>query len=85
MAVDDRSRDDFGALVGWTSTRSGDRLTLRLQSVRTPPPHSEADVDSRLYMLDRNQAAQLANYLFEMSGHTKPGKRGRGWLARLFG
>lgn len=83
--MEDRSRDDFGVLVGWTSTRTGDQLTLRLQSVRTPPPHSREDVDSRLYMLDRNQAAQLANYLFEISGQTKPSKRGRGWLARLFG
>ncbi len=83
--MDDRSRDDYGALVGWTSTRSGDRLTLRLQSVRTPPPHAEEDVDSRLYVLDDNQAAQLANYLFEMSGQSKPSRRGRGLFARLFG
>ena len=83
--MDEGARDDFGALVGWTSTRSGDRLTLRLQSVRTPPPHEKGDIDSRLYMLDQNQAAQLANYLFEMSGQSKPSRRERGLLARLFG
>ncbi|WP_340588798.1 hypothetical protein [Erythrobacter alti] len=81
----DQPRDDYGALVGWTSTRSGDRLTLRLQSVRSPPPHTDEDVDSRLYMLDQNQAVQLANYLFEISGQSKPSRRGRGLLTRLFG
>jgi hypothetical protein len=76
---------DYGALVGWTSQRAGDRLTLRLQSVTKPPPHKAEDVQSQIYVLDRNQAAQLANYLFEMSGQSKPSKRGRGWLARMFG
>ncbi len=81
----DLQRKDHGALVGWVSTSFGDRLSLRLQSVNSPPPHKPEDVHSQIYLMDRNQAAQLANYLFEISGQSKPSKRGRGWLSRLFG
>lgn len=79
------ARKDHGALVGWTSTRAGDRLALRLQSVTKPPPHNAGDVESQTYLMDRNQAVQLANYLFEISGQSKPSRRGRGWLTRMFG
>lgn len=81
----DPSHHDYGALVGWTSAQAGDNLTLRLQSVSKPPPHEAGDVHSHIYLMDRNQAAQLANFLFEVSGHTKPDKRDRGFFARLFG
>lgn len=81
----DPSHIDYGALVGWTSSRNGDRLMLRLQSVTRPPPHGADDVHAHSYMLDRNQAAQLANYLFEISELTPPDTRGRGLMARLFG
>lgn len=81
----DFGHQDYGALVGWTSTNQGDRLTLRMQSVSKPPPHSSADVHSHLYLMDRNQAVQLANYLFEITGQSKPEARDRGLLARLFG
>ncbi|MGB3165297.1 MAG: hypothetical protein WBA68_00795 [Alteraurantiacibacter sp.] len=78
-------QEDYGALVGWTSQLGGEQMTLRLQSVRKPPPHTPEDVHSHFYVLDSNQAAQLANYLFEISGHTKPDRRDRGLLKRLFG
>ena len=76
---------DYGALVGWVSTTVGDRISLRMQSVTKPPPHARSDVHSHIYLMDRNQAAQLANYLFELSGQTPPDRKGRGVLARLFG
>lgn len=78
-------KKEYGALVGWTSSRAGDRLTLRLQSVTKPPPHNPEDVGSQIYLMDRNQAVQLANYLYEMTGQTRPSRRRRGWLARMFG
>ena len=81
----DPSHQDYGALVGWVSSSAGGRLTLRLQSVTKPPPHTETDVHSHIYLMDMNQAAQLANYLFEMSGQTPPDKRDRGFFKRLFG
>lgn len=83
--MSDPTHHDYGALVGWVSHPFGDRLSLRLQSVNKPPPHTREDVHSQVYVMDRNQAAQLANYLFEMSGQTGPSRRGRGLFARLFG
>ncbi len=76
---------DYGALVGWTSTQNGEQLTLRMQSVTKPPPHGREDVHSHLYVMDRNQAVQLANYLFQITGETRPEAGRRGLLARLFG
>lgn len=81
----DPSHIDYGALVGWTTSVAGDRLTLHVQSVTKPPPHTDDDVHSHVYMMDRNQAAQLANHLFEVCNHTKPNASGRGLLKRLFG
>ncbi len=75
----------YGALVGWTSTRTGDRIALHLQSVTRPPPHTAQDVESQIYLMDRNQAVQLANYLFEMGDTKRPDRKDRGWLARMFG
>ena len=78
-------REDYGALVGWTSSRSDKRVTLRLQSVDKPAPHRKEDIHSFVYVMDENQAVQLGNVLFEITGQTKPDKKGRGLLARLFG
>ncbi|QZH75870.1 MAG: hypothetical protein JY451_04590 [Erythrobacter sp.] len=78
-------KKDYGALVGWTSTRMGDRVALHLQSVTKPPPHRSDDVESQIYLMDRNQAMQLANYLFEIGETQSPDKKDRGWLARMFG
>ena len=83
--MEEPAHQDYGALVGWVSTKAGDRLTLRLQSVTKPPPHEEKDIHSHIYLMDENQAVQLANFLFEMSGNTPPDKRSRGFFKRLFG
>ncbi len=81
--MDETSRDDHGALVGWSAQDLGGKLTLRMQSVTKPPPHTGADIHSFLYVMDRNQAVQLGNYLFEIIGQTPPRKRKKGWLDRL--
>ncbi|KLE34689.1 hypothetical protein [Aurantiacibacter luteus] len=83
--MNDPSHIDYGALVGWTGSLSGERVTLRLQSVTRPPPHTEDDVHAHVYMLDTNQAAQLANYLLKMCDLSPPDRVNRGLLARLFG
>ncbi|WP_047092898.1 hypothetical protein [Aurantiacibacter marinus] len=81
-----QSRDeDYGALVGWTSTRTGNRISLHLQSVSKPPPYSKGDIRTQIYLMDRNQATQLGNFLFEMGETTPPEKRDRSWLKRMFG
>lgn len=81
----DHTPCEFGALVGWTSAMTGDRLTLTLQSVDTPPPHKRGDVHKHVYFMTRQQAVLLGNYLFEMAGETKPDFKSRSWIARLFG
>ncbi|RPF71012.1 hypothetical protein [Aurantiacibacter spongiae] len=81
-----RNDVDYSVLVGWTTTVvDADRLTLRMQSVTTPPPHSREDVRSHVYVLDRNQAVQLGNFLFELVDQTKPQGRRAGWFRRMFG
>lgn len=67
---------DTGALVGWRADDLGQRIVLHLQTM-----HREAGQDrmlrERAILLDRNQAVQLANYLFEVTGETKPKKRSK--------
>ncbi|AKQ42816.1 hypothetical protein CP97_13440 [Aurantiacibacter atlanticus] len=77
--------EDYGAVVGWSSTTVGDRVTLHVQSVAKPPPFSKDDVKTQIYLMDRNQAMQLANYLFEMGDTTSPRRSDRSLLKRLFG
>ena len=83
--MSERPQTDFGALVGWTSELVGDRLTLNLQSVSTPPPVRSSDVHQQMYFMTRQQAILLGNYLFDMVGETKPDFESRGRLSRLFG
>lgn len=71
-----------GVLVGWTVNVTGNRLMLRLECVDKPPPHDAADVAAHYIALNSQQAVQLGNFLFEISGHSKPPPR-PGWLARL--
>jgi hypothetical protein len=75
----------YGAVVGWTSQDLGERVVLHVQSVTKPAPHSDEDVRSSYYMLDKNQAVQLGNYLFELAGLNAPRKRRRSWLGRILG
>ena len=77
-------QEDHAALVGWTAQRIGDRLILRVQSVTSPPPHGRKDVRASHILMDRHQAVQLGNFLYEMFDETKPPRR-VGWLARLLG
>lgn len=81
----DAMHRDYAALVGWTTEVAGNRITLRMQCVTAPPPHQSSDVHSHFYFMDRQQALQLANYLFEMLDETKPTASGRSLLSRLFG
>ncbi len=63
----------------------GERLVLQLQSVTTPPPHRAGDVTSHYFVITQNQAVQLGNYLFQMTGQTAPRKHKRGMLDKLLG
>ena len=58
----------YGALADWTHQDLGDRVVVCLQSKGPPSPDSEAPLDEFHYMMTKNQAAVLANYLFGLSG-----------------
>lgn len=76
--------DSYGALVGWKAEDLHDRIVLRMQFVHKPPPHSRDDVHHSVLVIDKNQAVQLGNYLFEITGQTKPASR-PSWFGRLIG
>jgi trimethylamine:corrinoid methyltransferase-like protein len=78
-------QDYYGALVGWTSQSLGSRLVLHVEGVTTPPPHDEEAVDSFYFVMEKNQAVLLGNYLFRMAGATQPAPPRRKLLHRLFG
>ena len=77
--------DGCGVLVGWTSQDLGRRMVLKLQTVTTPPPHKDEDVHTFTFVVDKNVAVQLGNYLFQATGQTSPRKAKRSWLDRLLG
>lgn len=74
-----------GAMVGWHLAPSGERMVLNIQSVTTPPPHQHGDVQVHRFVINRNQAVQLGNYLFEMSGQSPPHRHRKSLLDRILG
>lgn len=77
-----------GALVGWTAECHGNRVVLKIQTVSTPPPHRRRDVQESFLFLDENQAVQLGNMLFQITGNTRPQparRQRKPLLARLLG
>jgi biofilm regulator BssS len=81
--VTHEKQDYYGALVGWTSQRLGPRFVLQVQSVTSPPPHQESEVDSFYFVVDKNQAVQLGNCLFNLAGATRPARPRGGLFRRL--
>ena len=75
---------DFGALVGWTAQKLGDRIVLKLQSAREGTSHG-ADLREFTYYLRKEEAVLLGNFLYQMAGETPPRSRPLGKLARMFG
>lgn len=73
---------DAGALVGWKANPLGSRIMLNLQTMHRGES-SDREMRERAVLLDRNQAVLLANYLYEITGESKPHRRGL--LEKLFG
>lgn len=74
----------YGALVGWKSDDLHDKIVLRMQIVSKPPPHAPDDIHHSVVVMNKNQAVQLGNYLFQAAGLAKLKKR-RTWFRRFFG
>ena len=76
--------DEVRVLVGWTAQDYGASMILRLETV-TNLPESEDDVLVSRMVMNKDQAVQLGNMLFEMSG-TLPPKKGKApLLDRMMG
>lgn len=77
--------EGIGALVGWTSEDLGDRIVLRMDCVTKPPPHGSDDVHRTRFIISKDQAALLGNFLYTISGQTAPRRQKRRMLDRIFG
>lgn len=74
---------NHGALVGWSLDSLGDTLALHIQSVDKPPPHQSDDIQSFTLIMKANQAAQLGNQLYQITGLTEPVRKRKTWLGKL--
>lgn len=77
--------EGIGALVGWTSEDLGDRIVLRMDCVTKPPPHRSDDVHRTRFIISKDQAALLGNFLYEVSGQSAPRRHKRRLLDRILG
>ena len=76
--------ETHGALVGWTHQDFGDRMMLKIESVRTTEAAVHHEPDVFRVLMTKNQAAILGHFLIHNSG-LAPADPGRGWFRRLFG
>lgn len=73
---------DAGALVGWKASNLGSRIILTLQTMHRTDGEDK-EVRERAILLESNQAVLLANYLYEITGQSKPHRRS--FLESIFG
>jgi hypothetical protein len=76
--------ESYGALVGWVHHEAGDRILLRLESVQTTQAAESHDPDVFRFLMTKQQAAVLGNYLMRLSGQTVAPQRPT-WFQRWFG
>lgn len=77
--------ESHGALVGWTHQQAGDRIMLRIESVRSTEAAEKHDPDLFRFLMTKQQAGLLGNYLVSLSGQTPASPNDRTWFRRLFG
>ncbi|MGN7928964.1 hypothetical protein [Sphingopyxis sp. 22461] len=77
--------ENFGALVGWTHHDAGDRIMLRLESVQSSEAVKKHDPDLFRFLMTKQQAAILGNYLVRVSGQPPLTPKKRRWFRRYFG
>lgn len=77
--------ETFGALVGWDHHDAGERIMLRLESVRSSEAAQTHDPDLLRLLMTKQQAAILGQYLVRISGQAPVVQRKRRWFRRRFG
>lgn len=65
------SDEEVRVLVGWTAEDYGTSMVLRLETVTNMPQNADDVLVSRM-VLNKDQAVQLGNVLFELSGRLPP-------------
>lgn len=84
MSENTQGIESFGVLVGWVHHSYDNRVDLKLQCVKSTRREDARAIDDHHIVMTPQQAAVLANYLYQVSGHTPPSAR-KGLLRRLFG
>ena len=84
MASTVSDKESYGVLINWGLQSLGSKLDLKLQCAGSTRCDDRAALDDHHIVMTREQAAVLANYLFEVSGQTPPRPR-RSLLGRWFG
>lgn len=84
MSREASDRETYGVLVGWSHHPMGARLDLKLQCVQSTRNLEQDEIDAHHFVMTREQATVLANYLFKIAEATPPSRR-KGKLARWFG
>jgi len=75
-----------GALVGWGHHDMGNRVMLKLQSFHSlEDKEQDGEPDQFRFIMSKQQAAVLGNYLMEISGQTAATQGQRSLFRRLFG
>ena len=77
--------ESFGALVGWDHHDAGDRILLRIESVQSSEAAKTHDPDLFRFLMTKQQAAILGQYLVRISGQPLVAPKKRGWFRRRFG
>jgi hypothetical protein len=83
MSRDALDKETYGVLVGWSHHPMGGRLDLKLQCVQSTRDLKQDAIDSHHFVMTREQAAVLANYLFKIADASPPPRR-KGRMARWF-
>ncbi|MFM5948917.1 MAG: hypothetical protein ACKOPM_06770 [Novosphingobium sp.] len=84
MGENAQDRESFGVLVGWAHHAFNDKLDLTLQCVQSSRLKDRREIDDHHIVMTPQQAAVLANYLYQISGQTPPEPR-KGLLRHLLG
>ena len=84
MGEDLDVQESYGVLVGWAHHAFGGKVDLTLQCVQSTRRENQREIDDHHIVMTAQQAAVLANYLYQISGHNPPETR-KGLLRRLLG
>lgn len=77
--------ESHGAVVGWIHQDLGDRILLRLESIRSTAALDAKDPDISRVLMSKQQAFVLGSYLVGASGQSAIDPNDRSWFRRLFG